>query len=182
MPEQLSLVEALEKQRKRRERRQRRRVRAFANRLRVVAFVTVLLGVLLTLAAQAWGRAYDLDWLGYVMALILALAWLYAAGLLALFWRRTRFTAYLLKTHWTWLAVLVGIPIDVLQMAYYRLRVPAWLVLILVGSLFWRWRTISAEEEIRAHASQWERLFPLSWNDLMLMRFPDLRKGPIAKM
>jgi len=175
MPEQLSLVEALERQKKRQERRLRRRVRIFANRLRMVGFIAASLGGLLTLAAQRWGRAYHLYWFGYVMALILALTWLYLASLLAIFWWRTRFTAYLLKAHWTWLAVLVGIPIDLLQMPLFRWPVPAWLVLILAGGLLWRWRTLRSEEEMRAHASQWERLFPLSWNDLILMRFPDLR-------
>ena len=181
MPEQLSLIEALGKQKKQKERQLRRRVRAFANRMRVVGFIAVLLGGLLTLAVQGWGRAYDLYWLGYVMALILALTWLYWAGLLAVFWWRTRFTAYLLKTHWTWLAMLVGVPIDVLRMFYFHWFVPAWLVLILAGGLFWRWRAIRSEEETQAHALQWEQLFPLSWNDLILMRFPDLRKGSMIE-
>ena len=181
MSEQLSLAEALEKQKQQQERRLWRRVRAFANRLRVVGFTVVLLGVLLTLAVQAWGRRYNLYWLGYVVALILLLTWLYAAGLLAVFWWRTRLTAYLLKTHWTWLAVLLGIPMDIVQMLYYRWRLPAWLVLILTGGLFWRWRTARSEEEVRARALQWERLFPLSWNDLILLRFPDLRRGTVAE-
>lgn len=183
MSKQLSLAEALERQKKQRERRLRRRVRAFANRLRMVAFIAVLLGGLLTLAVQRWGRVYDPRWLGYVIAFILALTWLYVASLLAAFWWRTRFTAYLLKAHWTWLAVLVGIPIDVLQLwvLYFRWRVPACLILILAGSLFWRWRMVRSEEEMQVHALQWERLFPLSWNDLILMRFPDLRASSMAE-
>ena len=142
MSEQLSLAEALEKQKKQRERRLRRRMRAFANRLRMVGFIALLLGSLLTLVAQRWGRALELYWLGYVMAAILLLTWLYLAGLLAVFWWRTRLTAYLLKAHWTWLAVLVGVPIDVLQTRFSPWLVPAWLVLILVGVAVWRWRTI----------------------------------------
>jgi hypothetical protein len=177
MPEPLPLAEALEKQRQDNERLLLRGVRAFANRLRLVGFAAILVGGLLTLAIQAWARAYHLAWLGYVMGAFLTLTWLYAAGLLGVFWWRTRFTAYLLKTHWTWLAVLVGVPIDMLLGFAYRLHVPAWLLLILVGGLFWRWRTIRAEEECRACASQWRRLFSLTWNDLLLLRFPNLHAG-----
>lgn len=182
MPDQLSLAEALEKQKQQQERQLWRRVRAFANRLRLVGCSALLLGLLLTLAVQSWGRRYNLNWLGYVMALVLLLTWLYVAGLLAVFWWRTRFIRYLLKVHWTWLAVLIGIPVDIVQILYYGWRLPAWLVLILAGGLFWRWRTVQAEEEARAHASQWEQLFLLSWNDLLLMRFPDLHTGRAAEM
>jgi hypothetical protein len=109
------------------------------------------------------------------MLALLMLTWVYAAALLGIFWWRTRLAAHVLKSHWTWLAVLVGIPIDVFQAFYARIRVPAWLLLILAGGLFWRWRTTRAEEETRAHASQWEQLFLMSWNGLLLLRFPDVR-------
>jgi hypothetical protein len=182
MSDPLSLAEALEKQKRDSERRLMRGVRAFANRMRLAAFGAVAVGGLLTLAAQAWGRAYDLAWSGNIMLAILVLTWAYAAALLGIFWWRTRFGAHVLKNHWTWLAVLVGIPIDVFQAFYARRRVPAWLLLILAGSLFWRWRTIRAEEEIRAHAPQWEQLFRMSWNGLLLMRFPAVRAESEAEL
>jgi hypothetical protein len=177
MPDPLSLAEALEKQKRNKERLLMRRVRAFANRLRLVGFGAMVVGGLMTLATQAWGRAYDLAWTGNIMIVLLGLTWTYVAALLAVFWWRTGLTAHLLKAHWTWLAVLVGLPLDALQALYGRLRVPAWLVLILAGGLCLRWRTVKAEEETRAHAGQWSQLFSLSWNELVLMRFPNLRAG-----
>ena len=55
------------------------------------------------------------------------------------------------------------------------LLLPVWLILVLVGSLLWRWRINRSDAELRDRATDWERLFDLSWNDLILMRFPRLR-------
>jgi hypothetical protein len=176
MPEHLTLLDALERQRRDHERERGRRVRAFANRMRLAGFGAMLVGVLLTMLVQAWGRALHLTWLGYVMAALLLLTWAYSCALLIVFWQRTHFTAHVFNAHWSWMAVLVGVPIDLVQVLMLRTRAPATLALILVGMLLWRWRTERAEGELRTEGRRWARLFGLSWNDLLLMRFPDVRQ------
>jgi hypothetical protein len=171
-----SLAEAFERQKRDKERLLRRRVRAFANRMRAVCFVTVGVSVLLALAAQTWGRAEGLAWMGYLMAFFLVLAWVYAMVLLARFWWRTKLSAHVLHSYWIWLALLIGAPVDLARLFYGRLSVPVWLVLVLIGSLLWRWRIRRSDQELRQRAHDWERLLTLSWNDLVIARFPRLRE------
>jgi len=144
--------------------------------MRLVGFAAMLVGVLLTLLVQAWGRASHLAWLGYVMAAILLLTWVYSGALLAVFWRRTGFKAHVFGAHWSWMAVLIGVPIDLAQVLLLGTRAPATLALILVGMLLWRRRSERAESELRAEGWRWTRLLGLSWNDLVLMRFPDVHR------
>jgi apolipoprotein N-acyltransferase len=175
MEEHPNLAEALERHQRDKELTLRRRVRSFANRMWAVCFVAVSAAILLALAAQTWGRSRDLLWMGYVMAGFLALAWLYACVLLAVFWWRTGLTAHILHSYWIWLAMLVGAPIDFARLLHGSLLVPVWLVLVLAGSLLWRWRIKRSDAELRHRAADWDRLFDLTWNDLILIRFPRLR-------
>lgn len=179
MPEQQqSLVEALERQKQEQEHQLRRLVRGFANRLRLLGFGSMVVGMLVTLAIQAWGRSSEQYWVGYLIIVILALTWGYSAAVLSVFWYRTRMTGYVLNAHWTWLAVLVGVPIDLAQVIWLGVRFPATLALVLAGSLFWRRRTSLADAEIVRRSALWERLLRLSWNDLFLMRFPSAPQPP----
>ncbi|HIQ05648.1 MAG TPA: hypothetical protein EYH31_08120 [Anaerolineae bacterium] len=169
------LATALAEQRARQEHERRRRVRAFANRLRLAAAAIVTSAALTSVVIGGFltrvGFSSSTTWMNWLWGGV----WVYLAALLLVFWRRTRLAAYLLKEHWLWLALLVGVPLDLLLLSSLgHVWVPTWLALVLMGSLLHRWRSRRAENELSTRASDWDRLVTLPLEEILLLRFPHL--------
>jgi cation transport ATPase len=160
--------------------RRQRQIQQFSHRFRfagvLVTTLFILLGYIGYLLAQ---RRPQPLWMFLAWAALI-LAWGYLLLLPATFAWRTGLRAYVLRKHWLWLSLALGLPIDVYllpalfpaESSALWLRLPlVFFACLLVGLALRPARTRAFEAEVRRHAARWDRLLELGVVDIALLGF-----------
>jgi len=178
------LARKLEKQRADAAYRRFRRIQQFSHRFRfagmLVATLLLLLSYILYILSQrapqstlylalAWGFLL-LAW-GYLLLLPVTFAW------------RLSLPAYVLRKHWVWLSVVIGLPIDIyLLPALFPHATAFWtrLPLVFFAMLLWGLvrrgaREDAFREEVQNHKALWDQLLQLGVIDMAFFGFWHLR-------
>ena len=177
------LAQKLAKQRANATYRRLRSIQQFSHRFRLAGILVVTLFLLLSYIFYLLSLRHTHPAYRFLAWGMLILAWGYLLALPLVFGWRLSLPAYVLRKHWMWLAVAVGLPIDVYLLPVFLYPDPtAWwtqLPLVFFAMLFWGLlRRGTRERAFRAEVSRrkatWDRLLRLGVLDLALFGFWDV--------
>ncbi len=176
----------LAKQRANAEHRRLRSIQQFSHRFRfagvlVMALFLLLSYILYVLAQRQTHPFYlTLAWTSLI------LGWAYLLALPLAFGWRLALPAYVLRKHWVWLSVAVGLPIDVylLPAIFHPDASALWarIPLVFFAMLFWGLirrgaRERAFREEVHRRERLWDQLLRLGVTDIALFGFWRLRSA-----
>ncbi len=155
-------------------------VRQFAHRMRAAAIIAVMFFALVAYVIRLLSPRIGVEFPATIALVGYVIVWLYLASLPLLFGLRTRLFAYVLREHWTWLAVWFALPLDYFVVRFQFGRWP-WIPVVFLGLLLLGWlirsgRNERFSEELHRQISLWERLLSLGILDLLTLSFWSVRQ------
>ena len=178
------LAQKLQKKKEDDHYRRLRAIQQFSHRFRFAALLVIFLFMMLGFIFYSLNLRTQQPLFAWLMLLALLLGWLYALALPFFFVLRTSLLAYVLEKHWVWLAMAIGLPVDIYFMpgpnasGWVNLwtRIPiTFFAFLLWGFIRRKARRQVFEKEVRKHDDLWARLLPLKTLDIALFGFWNIR-------
>jgi len=178
------LAEKLKQKKSDDEYRRLREIQQFSHRFRFAGLIVSLFLFLLSFIFYMLNMRTGSPLFAYLTLTTVALIWVYLLLLPVLFVVRTTLLAYVLEKHWVWLAMLIGLPVDIYFLPGPGQGGPAglWGRIPIVFFAFLLWGYIRRharkrvfQQEARKNDELWTRLLPLGVLDIALFGFWNIR-------
>jgi len=164
--------------------RRLREIQQFSHRFRFAGLIVTFFFLILGFIFYMLEMRSPVPLFAYLTLASIVLGWLYLLLLPVLFVVRTSLLAYVLEKHWVWLAMVIGLPVDIYFMpglgqggiAGIFGRIPiVFFAFLLWGFIRRKARREVFQKEARKHDELWTRLLPLGVLDLALLGFWNIR-------
>ena len=164
--------------------RRQRAIQQFSHRFRFAAMIMLFLFLALGFIFYMLNMSSQQPIFAYLMIASVFLGWLYLLLLPLFFVIRTTLLAYVLEKHWIWLAMAIGLPVDIYFLpgpgqtgaigVFGRIPI-VFFAFLLWGFIRRRARRDVFQKEAKKHEDLWTRLLPLSILDIALFGFWNIR-------
>ena len=184
------LARKLEQRKADAEYRRQRTIQQFSHRFRLSGLVMTFFFLLLSFIFYMLNMRLSYPAFSYLSVAAIVSGWLYLLALPIFFAFRTSLRAYVLEKHWVWLALVIGLPIDIYflpasghtEATGVIGRMPIiFFALLLLGFVRRRARREAFLQEVRKRDDLWTKLLPLGVLDIALFGFWHIRPAGVQQ-